>query len=80
MNEALVPIIIAAAAVIVTALICGTALVAWRGWLSLKREQLCGRGAPNGEAEEPDASVLIEFAAVRERLRRLEAIANGVEL
>ena len=80
MNEALVPIIVAAAAVIVTALICATALAAWRGWLSLKREQLLGRPNLPGEVEEQDASAMIEFASVRERLRRLEAIANGVEL
>ena len=82
MNEALVPVIVAAAAVLITALICGAALSAWRGWLNLKRLELGARPAPDAvdEDEQPSPAVLIEVAAVKERLRRLEAIANGVEL
>ena len=83
MNEALVPVlVVAAAAVLITAVVCAAALSAWRGWLDLKRLQL-GAAAPAGDAEEPgqpNPAVLIEVAAVKERLRRLEAIANGVEL
>ena len=79
MTEAFVPIIIAAAIVFATALVCGTALTAWRGWLALKRLELTDKGSP-ARVEESDASVMIETASIRERLRRLEAIANGVEL
>ena len=81
MNEAIVPVIVAAAAVLITAIICGAALSAWRGWLDLKRAQLGTSGPARMEDEEqPNPGVLIEVAAVKERLRRLEAIANGVEL
>lgn len=80
MSETILPLILAAATVLVTGMICLTALTAWRGWLDLKRLQLRvpTRNAPEEEAETPAA--LIELASVKERLRRLEAIANGVEL
>ena len=39
--------------------------------------ELASRGAPGAEE---DVGVRIELAAVRERLKKLEAIASGVEL
>jgi hypothetical protein len=74
-----------AAIVLVAAIICGAALSAWRGWLDLKRIELQqARSLPvadqNDEDQPSDTGALIELAAVKERLRRLEAIANGVEL
>jgi hypothetical protein len=87
MTEAYLPLIIGGVAVLVTAMLCAAALSAWRGWLKLKHAELRGpalRGDPSRSlpaAEEQGApAVLIEVAAVKERLRRLEAIANGVEL
>jgi hypothetical protein len=84
MTEAYLPLIIGGVAVLVTAMLCAAALSAWRGWLKLKHAELRGpRGDPGRSppAEEQGApAVLIEVAAVKERLRRLEAIANGVEL
>jgi hypothetical protein len=55
------------------------ALKAWRGWLDFKRHQLA---ADRASPEAPDASsgVRIEMAALKERLRRLEDIATGVDL
>jgi hypothetical protein len=78
---------LAVAAVLVVAMLCASALIAWRGWLKIKRLQLQasspGVGGParddGGEGSE-ETGVLIELAAMKERLRRLEAIANGVEL
>ena len=69
----------AATALGVTAILCFTALRAWRGWLELKRLELARNALPadDGEAE---IGVRIELAAVRERLKKLEAIASGVEL
>ena len=84
MNEMLVPVIVAAAAILITAMVCGAALAAWRGWLELKRLQLQSAPADANfdeePVEQPSPAVLIEMAAVKERLRRLEAIASGVEL
>jgi hypothetical protein len=56
------------------------ALKGWTGWLELKRLELTGAA----EAREPRLSSpavgRIELADLRERVRRLEAIANGAEL
>ena len=75
MIDTLIP---AVAALAVTAMLCFTALRAWRGWLDLKRQELARREGPTGGEE--DVGVRIELAAVKERLKRLEAIASGVEL
>jgi hypothetical protein len=62
-----------------TATVAVGALRAWRGWLELKRYQLAlEHGA--GENPELTPTVRIEMAAMRERLRKLEAIATGVDL
>ena len=70
-------IILAATALTITAMLCAAGLRAWQGWLELRRLEL-DRALP--QQEESDVGVRIELAAVRERLKRLEAIASGVEL
>ena len=72
-------LIFAATALGVTAMLCLAATRAWRGWLEFKRLELATRSA-GPEAAEGDVGARIELAAVRERLRKLEAIASGVEL
>lgn len=49
-------------------------LKAWTGWLDLKRLQLTTK-------QEPDARISTsrEVADLKQRLRRLEAIASGAE-
>lgn len=76
MSEA--ALIFAAAALGVTAMLCFTALRAWRGWLELKRFELARPEVP--EEEQGDTRTRIELADVRERLKKLEAIASGVDL
>ena len=76
MTDALVA---AAAAFLVTSILCFTALRAWRGWLELRRLELSRRDDAL-EAAGDDVGVRIELAAVKERLKKLEAIASGVEL
>lgn len=53
----------------------------WKGWLELKRHELGGHGAGADEAL-PVAGVgnRIELADLRERVKKLEAIAAGVDL
>ena len=70
-------LIIAGAALAITLLLCGAGLRAWRGWLDFRRLELASR---QGAAPADDVGVRIELAAVRERLKKLEAIASGVEL
>ena len=47
------------------------ALRAWRGWLEVKRLELT-----SGRRRVPG----VDLATLRSRVRRLEAIANGIEL
>jgi hypothetical protein len=67
----------AVGALAVTALVCLTALRAWRGWLELRRDELA---AARREPQAAEPGTRIEMADVRERLRKLEAIARGVDL
>lgn len=60
------------------ALVTHAALKAWRGWLDLQRHRLAAeRSMPEAD---PTPGVRIEMADMKERLRRLEAIATGVDL
>ena len=75
MADALIP---AVGAILVTAMICLAALRAWRDWLELKRAELQGRPQA-AAANHADVGVRIELAAVKERVKKLEAIASGVD-
>jgi hypothetical protein len=72
-------LIVAGAALAAVAILCFTALRAWRSWLDLRRLELAGRTNSEKGAEE-DVGLRIELASVKERLKQLEAIASGVEL
>ena len=52
-------------------------LKAWNGWLELKRFELTHDA---GDRTLPPASGRIEIADLRERVRKLEAIAAGIDL
>jgi hypothetical protein len=57
-------------------------LAGWRGWLQLRREVLTHAGMQGHEPQGPvpSAGARIEIADLRERIRKLEAIAAGVDL
>jgi hypothetical protein len=59
-------------------IICLSGLKAWRGWLDLRREELAAERS--AQVPGPETGPRIEMADVRERLRKLEAIAKGVDL
>jgi hypothetical protein len=77
MNELASDLIWAAALLGAVATICLTGLKAWRAWIDLRREEIAARA---GEAAEGVPAAMIEMSSVKERLRRLEAIARGVDL
>jgi hypothetical protein len=52
-------------------------LKAWNGWLELKKLELAHI---TGERGLPPATGRIEIADLRERVRKLEAIAAGIDL
>ena len=53
------------------------ALKGWQGWLELKRFELTHGAA---DRTVPPAGNRIEVADLRERVRKLEAIAAGIDL
>ena len=72
-----------AAAIALTALsiVSLVALRGWRDWIQLKREELAaGHVAAPQDQIVPHAGSRIEIADLKERLRKLEAIAAGVDL
>jgi hypothetical protein len=53
----------------------------WQGWLQLKRSELERTAPSHGrDAGSPEGAARIEIADLKERIRKLEAIANGVDL
>jgi hypothetical protein len=65
-----------AAAVVALAMISLAALKGWDGWLELRRLELSQR---RGEEPKTPAAARLELADLKDRVRRLEAIANGEE-
>jgi hypothetical protein len=61
--------------------VAGALLRAWAGWLDLKRQEL-DRAHPRADSEDGSGlgTARIELADLKERIRKLEAIASGVEL
>ncbi len=77
MIDAHIPVIIlSSASLIAVSIVARTMLVAWRDWLALKKMAL------QAERDTGSASpaARIELAALKERVRKLEAIASGVDL
>jgi len=68
-------LVFAFAATLALALISAAALRGWQGWLELRQLELGScRSAPGARAP-----ARVELSELRDRVRRLEAIANGVE-
>lgn len=77
MQDPLIIFTIGALALAGLAIIATTALRGWNGWLDLKRAELERR--PEEKAP-PSTATRIEVADLKERIRKLEAIAAGVDL
>jgi hypothetical protein len=69
----------AATSLIGTIALALIALKGWTGWLDLKKAEIGQPGAAT-DAFPPSAAARIEVADLKERIRKLEAIAAGVEL
>ncbi len=72
-------LITAAIALSALAILSLVALRGWRDWIQLKREELAAGHVAHDPAV-PNAGSRIEIADLKERLRKLEAIAAGVDL
>lgn len=76
-------LILAAASLIGVLVITATLLRGWQGWLTLKTRELEQQQAlrrPEIEGGAGSGMARIEIADLKERIRKLEAIAAGVEL
>ncbi|MGN3975132.1 hypothetical protein [Tsuneonella sp. SYSU-LHT278] len=83
------PILLAATSLAAVAIVAFAMLRGWQGWLDLKEhelERVAGAMARGGEsAREPETgsalgAARIELSDLKERIRKLEAIASGVDL
>ena len=72
-------ILIAASGLCAVAIIAMTGLRGWQGWLSLKTREL-DLHRPEIEGGSASGMARIEIADLKERIRKLEAIAAGVDL
>jgi hypothetical protein len=65
-------------------ILTAAALRGWRGWLDLKRLEVQSRFTPAPANDDlmpgPHTGSRIEIADLKERIRKLEAIAAGVDL
>jgi hypothetical protein len=79
---------IAVSTLLALAMVIWAALKGWQGWLALKQRELDLHSTrdtlPRDSLHEPDAGpstvARIELADLKERIRKLEAIASGVDL
>ncbi|HEV2816198.1 MAG TPA: hypothetical protein VGW40_03110 [Allosphingosinicella sp.] len=76
MNDPGTLVAILAAAVVALAMVSLAALKGWDGWLEIRRLELSQR---KGEEPTTPAAARLELADLKDRIKRLEAIANGEE-
>lgn len=68
---------LASAALFGLCIFAGATLRGWNGWLDVRRMEIeTGSGA---EASYASPAARIELADLRERVRKLERIANGID-
>jgi len=76
-----IDLLIAASALLALAMLTASVLMGWQGWLALKNRELeMSRVPPEMENGSREGMARIEIADLKERIRKLEAIANGVDL
>ena len=77
MTDPYVALTVSAASLAGLGMVVSAGLAGWRGWLQLKASEL---DRLKTGAASPGAGARIEMADLKERIRKLEAIAAGVDL
>lgn len=77
MQDPLIYLTMALTGLAALVIIAVAGLRGWNGWLDLKRAELERRPE---DAAPPSTATRIEVADLKERIRKLEAIAAGVDL
>ncbi len=76
-----IDMLVAGTALVALVIMAGAALTGWQGWLALKNRELeMRRLPPEMEGGSNEGMARIEIADLKERIRKLEAIASGVDL
>lgn len=77
-------LVIALAALIGLVVVVAALLKAWQGWLALKQREIDASHAigatPTAAGGSSLGAARIELSDLKERIRKLEAIASGVDL
>ena len=74
-------IIIASASLLGLVIVAVAMLRGWHGWLELKRRELEAHSTPaSAPGGSPLGAARIELSDLKELIRKLEAIASGVDL
>ena len=73
-------LLVADASLMGVMIVSATLLSGWQGWLALKRRELDARRPREIEGGVGEGAARIEIADLKERIRKLEAIASGVDL
>ena len=76
MNEPMMLLMLAGTGLIAIGIAAFTGLKGWQGWLDLKRLELAGQ---RQDARSPAMGRMV-LAVLKERIRKLEAIASCVDL
>jgi len=76
MNDPVTLVALSGSGLLAVSFASAVGLKGWRDWLELRRLAIARRGG----RPRPAAGAGIELAGLRDRVRRLEAIANGAEL
>jgi hypothetical protein len=74
MGDAAMLMTMASAGIVGLAIVSAAMLRGWAGWLEIRRLELEGR-----DTARPSPAARIELTDLRARVRKLEAIANGVD-
>lgn len=69
MSNSLLMLILVVAATVGISITAAAALRGWRGWLALRRSEI--------DRSQPVTPAAREIAELRQRIRRLESIADG---
>ncbi|MEA3001051.1 MAG: hypothetical protein QOH04_2701 [Sphingomonadales bacterium] len=80
MTEQIDNLAMAGFALTALALMLGSALKGWQGWLELKRLELAGGGAGARRSSAAGPAERIELADLKERIRKLESLAACIDL
>jgi hypothetical protein len=73
-------LLIALCSLLGLAIMATVALTGFQGWLNLKARELELRRPSRIDSGSPEGAARIEIADLKERIRKLEAIASGVDL